>query len=120
MAWRSVVSYLLVLIQQYFNTINCLVLGDPEENIFTVKIQAADNISALKDAIKREKFQTFQDIEASRITLNTTFKQYDKIKDLTELPGPTLKPLSIIGRVFEHLNPEEVHVIIGRPPPAAK
>ena len=54
------------------------------------------------------------------ITLNTIFKKYDQIKDLTELPGPTLKPLSIIGRVFEHLNPEEVHVIIGRPPPAGK
>ena len=100
--------------------INCLVLGDSEENIFTVQIQAAKNISALRVEIKLERGGLFKDVDAAEITLNTTFKQYDKIKDLTELPGPTLKPLSIIGRVFEHLNPEEVHVIIGRPPPAAK
>ena len=90
--------------------INCFVLGDPEENIFTVEIQARKNISALRNAFKGEKYQTFQDIEASRITLNTIFKQYDEIKDLTELPGPTLKPLSIIGSFWS----EEVHVIIGR------
>ena len=98
--------------------INCLVLGDPEESIFTVKIQAADNISALRSEIKIERGGLFKDIDAAEITLNTIFKQYDKIKDLTELPRPTLKPLLNIGRVFEHLNLEEVHVIIGRPPPA--
>ena len=101
-------------------SINCLVLGDPEEHIFTVEVQAAENISALRDAIKETMCETFQGIDACRITLNTIFKQYDEIKDLTELPGPTLKPLRFIGEVFAHLNPEEVHVIIARPPPAGK
>ena len=35
--------------------INCLVLGDSEEEIFTVKIRTGENISALKNKIKKER-----------------------------------------------------------------
>ena len=91
--------------------INCLILGDPEDNIFTVEVDTGKNISGLRDAIKDNKEVVFRGVEASSITLCTTFKPYDEIKH-TELPQPNLKPLQRIHQVFANLNPQDVHVII--------
>ena len=79
---------------------NCLVLGDPEEHIFTVEIQARKNISALRREIRIERGDLFENINSTKITLNTAFKQYYEIKDLTELPRPTLKLLLNIKDSF--------------------
>ena len=45
--------------------VNCLVVGDPEGQIFTIKVAATENISALKDLIKIKR----DDVVAAKITI---------------------------------------------------
>jgi hypothetical protein len=85
--------------------VNCLVLGDTEEEIFTVQIPGTKNVSALRKVIKTERANIFGDVDAVKIALCTAFKPYDDVKDLTELPEPNLKALSRIDKVFA---PDEV------------
>ena len=96
--------------------VNCLVLGEPEEQIFTIKVAATENISALKDLIKMKRDDLFRDVVAAKITVATAFKQYSEIKHT--VPLPKLNPLSSISQTFLNLNPIDVHVIIA--PPAGK
>jgi Crinkler effector protein N-terminal domain len=100
--------------------INCLILGDTEEEIFVVEIPVTKTVSALRKVIKTERPGIFGDVDAVKITLCTAFKPYDDIKDLTELPKPNLKALSRIDKVFAHLAPDEVHAIIKAPETASK
>ena len=67
--------------------VNCLVLGDPEGEIFTIKVAATENISALKDLIKIKRNDLFRDVVAAKITVGTAFKQYTEIKDTVHCPG---------------------------------
>ena len=97
--------------------VNCLVLGDPEAEIFTVEVVATKNISALKDIIKIKRDDLFQDVVASKITVGTAFKKYAKIEDTT-FPITRLEPLLRVNQAFIDLDPTEVHVIIA--PPAGK
>ena len=55
--------------------VNCLVLGDPEAEIFTVEVVATKNISALKDIIKTKRDDLFWHVVASKITVGTAFKK---------------------------------------------
>ena len=97
--------------------VNCLVLGDPEAEIFTVDIVGTKNISALKDIIKIKRDDLFRDVVASKITVGTAFKKYAEIEGTT-FPPTKLMPLLRINEVFINLDPTEVHVIIA--PPAGK
>ena len=96
--------------------VNCLVLGDPEDEIFTIEVAATKNISALKDLIKIKRDDLFRDVGATKITVGTAFKKYEEIKGT--VPLPNLHPLSRISQIFLNLNPMDVHVIIA--PPAGK
>ncbi|KAH9969418.1 hypothetical protein BGW80DRAFT_1334817, partial [Lactifluus volemus] len=49
--------------------INCLVFGDDHDHIFTIEIADTENIGALKDAIKEEKRNTFQNVDANTLIL---------------------------------------------------
>ena len=71
--------------------INCLVLGESEEEIFTVEIKTRQNISALNKEIKKVWGVLFREFDASKFTLCTGFKQFDEIKDCRALPEPNLK-----------------------------
>ena len=70
--------------------VNCLVLGDPEGQIFTIKVAATENISALKDLIKIKRDDLFRDVVAAKITVGTAFKQYAEIGAPTKLE-PTVQ-----------------------------
>ena len=98
--------------------VNCLVLGDPEEEIFTVEVEGTKNISALKAIIKIERDDLFRDVVASKITVSTAFKKYAEIEDTTFSPTKLKNPLLRIYQAFLYLDPMEVHVIIA--PPAGK
>ena len=93
--------------------VNCIVDGDSNYKIFTIKIAAIENISALRDEIKIRREDLFRNIDASKITLHPAFTTYEKIKDL-KLPLATLNPLFRLSEVFANLNPKEIHVIITR------
>ena len=50
-------------------SLNCLVLGDEPEKMFTVKIPEAENVSILKDLIKAKNSSSFGNVDAKNIVL---------------------------------------------------
>jgi hypothetical protein len=49
--------------------INCWVLGDDPERVFSIKIAKSETIDVLKDAIKEKKKPVFDDIAADSLDL---------------------------------------------------
>jgi hypothetical protein len=49
--------------------LNCFVLGDKENNVFTVKVPKTDNVSILKKLIKEEKAHRLCHVDASDLEL---------------------------------------------------
>jgi hypothetical protein len=104
--------------------LNCLVLGDSRKNIFTVQIPPADNVSALKDAIKEKNQNRFQHIDAHALELwrapvhlradadeivQEALNEFELNSDLS------LKPLWILHTRFVGISDEKLHVIVVPP-----
>ncbi len=49
--------------------LNCFVLGNDEERMFPVKIPRNDNVSILKDKIKKKKARLLSHVDASDLKL---------------------------------------------------
>ena len=49
--------------------LNCWVLGDDLQRVFSVKIAKSDTVGGLKKAIKKEKEPEFDDYAADRLDL---------------------------------------------------
>jgi hypothetical protein len=49
--------------------LNCLVLGDDPSRIFEIKIAPTENVSALRDIIKKERTPQFDYAPASHLEL---------------------------------------------------
>ena len=52
-----------------FLSLNCFVLGDDVQNVFTVEIEKTENVSILKDRIKEKKSPHFDHVAASDLDL---------------------------------------------------
>ena len=50
-------------------SLNCFVLGDGADNVFTVKLPKTDNVSILKKMIKEEKDHLLAHIDVSDLEL---------------------------------------------------
>ena len=50
-------------------SINCWILGDHYEHVFTVEISRNKNVNRLKDAIKVENHPSLNDIDADTLIL---------------------------------------------------
>ena len=50
-------------------SLNCLVVGDDPDRIFTVEIPKTENVSILKDLIKEKKARHFEHVDASDLDL---------------------------------------------------
>ena len=50
-------------------SLNCLVVGDDPDRMFTVKIPKTENVSILKDLIKEKKAHHFEHVDASDLDL---------------------------------------------------
>jgi hypothetical protein len=96
-------------------SLNCLVFGDEEDKIFTVKIPKTENVSILKDRIKEKKASLFNHVDASDLDLWKV--------DLRELgPGPVrvnldscpkLSPRKKLSSVFnDTLDDQSLHIIV--------
>ena len=49
--------------------LNCFILGDDINHIFEIQIPSTATVSALKKAIKEEKYHEFDTIDANRLEL---------------------------------------------------
>jgi hypothetical protein len=50
-------------------SLNCFVLGDDPDRMFTVEIAKTKNVSILKDLIKEKKASQLKDVDASDLNL---------------------------------------------------
>ena len=98
-------------------TLNCLVLGEPAANIFEVKIQKSQTVSALREAIRDKKIHSFQHVDANKLILwkvsfpvNEDFAR--AISDF-RFDGEGLSPMKKLSKLFlDEPEEENVHIIV--------
>ena len=97
--------------------LNCFVLGETLQNIFPVKIDAAKNVSILKEFIKERKKFAFEHVDAKTLMLWKVSMPYSDINSLAELPaGEALIPVKKLSGIFpNHEVGENIDVIIQLP-----
>ena len=49
--------------------LNCLIVGDDQKKVFTVKVLKTNNVSILKDEIKKKKAHLLRHVNASDLDL---------------------------------------------------
>jgi hypothetical protein len=96
--------------------LNCFVLGDKEDNVFTVKIPKTNNISILKDEIKKKNAHCLGHVDAKDLELwNVTFP----IDDHAAKKSQTERPLRLNKRLSSlwHGNPldDDLHILVKVP-----
>jgi hypothetical protein len=96
--------------------INCLVFGDDHDHIFTIEIADTENIGALKVAIKEEKRNTFQNVDAYTLVFWKASLPVDE--RLKENIGNIAsdEPLLSTEELFsETPSQEHLHLVVERP-----
>ena len=103
--------------------LNCWVLGDDSDHIFTVEIDRNKNVGGLKVAIKERVMPAYDDITAKSLEVWKVSIPVDedtdlevKANDLRICERQSLWALKGLHRIFTDLDPEELHVIIKGPP----
>jgi hypothetical protein len=105
-------------------TLNCWLVGESKNNIFSVKIRTSETIGTLKDWIKEKKRPRFDSFAAHKLIL---FKivvptsQFDEIlknvaspndvPNAEKLDKPTIK----ISGCFDDPPTEHIHIMVQRP-----
>jgi hypothetical protein len=105
--------------------INCFVQGDDPRNVSTVVIPKTKNVSALRQAIRKEKEHAFKGFDADTLVLwkvsipsDSLVEQDPRIIDLDE--NQSLVPMNRLSKVFSDA-PEKDHIhIVVRAPPAGE
>jgi hypothetical protein len=96
-------------------SLNCFVLGDDLNKVFTVKIPKTKNVSILKDRIKEKNSNSFGNVDSKNIDLwNVSIPIDDdteeKLKNINNLEP--LKPLLPLSRVFPRVEENHLHILI--------
>jgi hypothetical protein len=96
--------------------LNCFVLGDKKNQMFTVKIPKTDNVSILKKLIKEEKAPHLNHVAASDLEL---WKVSFSIDDHASKKPQTEAPLRPNKRLLSlwHGNPsdDDLHILVKAP-----
>ncbi|KAI6043611.1 hypothetical protein EDC04DRAFT_3107243 [Pisolithus marmoratus] len=103
-------------VPQAILSLNCLVLGDPPQRIFSVKIASSDNVSFLREAIKEKKQykRPADQLVLCRTSLPNDGELENKLKSLD---FNKLKPTSILAKIFaEPPVIEHLHIVVLSPP----
>ena len=101
-------------------SLNCFVLGDHVDNVFTVEVEKTKNVSILKDRIKEKKSPIFDHIPSdslvlwrSSIPFNRNLKE--DVGTLNLVNDNSLPPVEILSNVFPTvLGKETIHIIVDR------
>jgi hypothetical protein len=97
-------------------TLNCFVLGDDEDQVFTVKIPKTDNVSILKKLIKEENLHLLAHVDAKDLELwNVSFP----IDNLSLMEPSTVTPKLRSNRKLlsfaDDLLDDHVHILVKVP-----
>ena len=95
-------------------SLNCFLLGDDPDRMFTVKVPKTKNVSILKSLIKKEKASRLKDVDASDLDL---WKADFPISDLPtknlSTDGTKLGSGELLSDVFpSELNIKSIHVTV--------
>ncbi|KAF8932624.1 hypothetical protein BGZ47_011274 [Haplosporangium gracile] len=109
-------------------TLLCLVDGLPSFRAFEIEVSAARTIAHLKNLIKTKQTPAFDDITVDQLTLwrvSVAITDDDDGKTPILLDNlPVKKELRVTSKLFmvfdADLPEDTIHVIVQRPPPAAK
>src|SRR5258708_5670478 len=96
--------------------LNCFVLGDKEDNVFTVKIPKTDNVSILKDEVKKKKAPHLNHVAASDLELWEVSFPIDDHASKKSQTEPPLKPNKRLSSLW-HGNPsdDDLHILVNAP-----
>ncbi|KAJ3797997.1 hypothetical protein GGU11DRAFT_704771 [Lentinula aff. detonsa] len=101
--------------------LNCLVLGDQANHIFSVDIAKTKNVISLREVIKEKKTHRFNRVDADDLVLWCVSEAVDenlqdKLQQADFPTKPSLSPIDELGTVF--LDPPvrgRLHIVVGRP-----
>ena len=96
--------------------LNCFVLGDKEDNVFTVKIPKTDNVGILKKMIKEENAPHLDHVAAKDLELWKVSFPIDDHASKKSQTEPPLKPNKRLSSLW-HDNPsdDDLHILVKAP-----
>jgi Crinkler effector protein N-terminal domain len=103
-------------------SLNCWVIDDSPEEIFTIEILRTKNVSILKEIIKEKNANSFGNFDSKQLDLRKVCLPLDnldtisslKLENTTKLSPPTRK----LSEFFDEAVDEGLHIIVKRPPGA--
>ena len=97
---------------QHFS-LNCFILGDNPDRMFTVKIPKTENVSILKDLIKEKNPSSLGNIDAKNIDLwQISFPIDDLHSKNPPTVGPKLRSEKLLSDAFPSaLDINRIHVV---------
>jgi hypothetical protein len=100
-------------------SLNCYLLGDDPNRMFTVKVPETDNVSILKKLIKEEKAPHLNHVAASDLDIwkvDLPISNFQKnLGKINLVDNNSLSPLDELSQVFLAPLSRHVHVVIKRP-----
>jgi hypothetical protein len=92
-------------------SLNCFLLGDDLDRMFTVKIDTTETVSILKKLIKEENPSSLGNVDVKNIDLWHVSFPIDDLSKETTIAGPKLKSEKLLSDVFHsELNTNCIHV----------
>ena len=94
-------------------SLNCLVVGDDPDRMFTVEIKKNKNLSILKDLIKEKKAPHLDHVAASDLDLwQVSFLIDDLLSKNPSTVGPKLRSENLLSDAFpSELDIHRIHVV---------
>ncbi|KAK2463801.1 hypothetical protein APHAL10511_004199 [Amanita phalloides] len=101
-------------------SLNCLLSGDKEGQVFTVKIPKTNNVSILQKVIKEKKNPHLNHLSASDLKLfQVSLPVDDNFEErIKHIPLEPLNPLISLSKLFYHVESDHLHIVIQAPPQA--
>jgi hypothetical protein len=110
-------------------SLNCFVLGDDLNKVFTLEVEKTKNVSILKDRIKEKNSNSFGNVDSKNIELwkfdlpldDDTKEMLKNINNLESLKsarefGEELEPMVSVLTVFPDQPPlDRLHIVVRKP-----
>src|SRR6266545_8015308 len=91
---------------------NCFIIGDAQNQMFTVELPKGKNVSILKDEIKKKKAPHLNHVAASDLELwKVSFPIDDLASKQPPTLGPSLRPHGLLSDLFTSiLDASHIHI----------
>src|SRR6266542_2216148 len=96
--------------------LNCFVLGDKKDNTFTVKIPKTDNVSILKDEIKKKNAHLLNHVDAKDLELWKVSFSIDDHPSKKPQTTPSLRPNKRLFTLWDgEPSDDDLHILVKAP-----